>query len=90
MDRMICKKLCFILLSSQNICFGYLLELPQLGNSNKYPKHILLEVLMQYSYIISHELSPFQRRFCCIQIVIITKFVVVSSVGIKRVDCNYF
>ena len=72
------------------MCVGYLLELRQFGNSNKYPKHILLEVLMQYSYIISHELSPFQRRFRCIQIVIITNVVVVSSVSMKRVDCNYF
>ena len=26
-----------------NICFGYLLELPHLGNSNKYPKHMFYE-----------------------------------------------
>ena len=29
--------------SSSNICFGYLLELPQRGNSNKYPKHMFYE-----------------------------------------------
>ena len=29
--------------SSNNICFGYLLELPQRGNSNKYPKHMFYE-----------------------------------------------
>ena len=44
---------CFILISLQDICFGHLLELPHWGDSNKYPKHMLLEVLMQYSFIIS-------------------------------------
>ena len=48
---------------------------------------MLLEVLMQYSCINSHKLSSLERRFRDIQIVIITNFVVVSSVGIKRVDC---
>ena len=48
---------------------------------------MLLEVLMQYSGIISQNLSPLVRRFCNIQIVIITNFVAVSSVSIKRVDC---
>ena len=47
---------------------------------------MLLEVLMQYSWIFFYYLSPLKRRFCYIQIVIITKFVVVSSVGIKRFD----
>ena len=48
---------------------------------------MLLEVLMQYSCIISHLLSPTERRFRDIQIVVITNFIVVSSVDIKRVDC---
>ena len=44
MDRMICKKgLVLFLFPQWNICFGYFLELPQRGNSNKYPKHMLLE-----------------------------------------------
>ena len=55
MDRMICKKRpCFILISSQHIWFGYLLESPQWSNSNKYAKPMLLEVLMQYSCISFH------------------------------------
>ena len=29
--------------SSSNICFECLLELPQRGNSNKYPKHMFYE-----------------------------------------------
>ena len=48
---------------------------------------MLLEVSMQYSYIISHELSPLKRRFRDIQIVIITNSVVLTSVGVTRVDC---
>ena len=45
MDRLIYKKdLVLYLVFSQNICFGYLLESPQWGDSNKYPKHLLLEV----------------------------------------------
>ena len=47
---------------------------------------MLLEVLMQYSCIISQKLSPLEQRFHDIQIVIITNFVIVSNVGIKRVD----
>ena len=41
---------------------------------------------MQYSCITS-QLSPPERRFRDIQIVIITNFVIVASVFIKRVDC---
>ena len=37
--------------------------------------------------MISHQLSPFGRRFHDIQIVIITNFAVASSVGIKRINC---
>ena len=34
-----------LLKSSSNICFGYLLESPQRGDSNKYPKHMFYEEL---------------------------------------------
>ena len=50
-------------------------------------KNMLLEILMQCSCIISHSLPSLERRFRDIQIVIITNFVFVSSVGTKRVDC---
>ena len=43
--------------------------------------------LMVYSCIISHQLSPLERRVHDIQIVIVMNFLVVSSVGIRRVDC---
>ena len=90
-DRIICNiSVCFILISSSNICFGYLLESPQRGDSNRYPKHMLLEVLMQYPCIISYKLLLLERRFCDVQIVSITNFVVVSSVGIKMVNYTVF
>ena len=44
--------------------------------------------IMRYSCIISHLLSPPERSVRDIQIVIVTNFVVVSSVGIKTVDCT--
>ena len=50
MNRMICQKclqVVLFLFPHRTLCFGYLLELPQWGDSNKYPKHMLLEVLMQ-------------------------------------------
>ena len=37
------ERSCFVLISSLNICFGHLLELPYRGNSNKYPKHVSLK-----------------------------------------------
>ena len=49
---------------------------------------MLLEVLMQYSCIISQKLLPLVRRFRDIKIVIITNSVV-SSVDIKRADCTF-
>ena len=33
----------YFIISSSNICFGYLLESPQRGDSNKYPKHMFYE-----------------------------------------------
>ena len=50
MDKMICKK--DIAISSQNICFGYLLESPQAILTNI--QNMFFDVLMQYSWIISH------------------------------------
>ena len=67
MDRKICNKyLVLFLFPHRTLCFGYLL-----GDSNKYSKHMLLEVLMQFSCIISHLQSRLERRFRDIQIVII-------------------
>ena len=40
MSSMICMQSFFILMSSQNIRFGFLLESPQWGDSNKYLKRV--------------------------------------------------
>ena len=37
--------------TSSNICFGYLLESPHWGDSNKYPKHIFYEE-MRIKYVL--------------------------------------
>ena len=47
---------------------------------------MLLVVLMQYSCIMSH-LTLLERRFRDIQIVIITNFVAVMIVSMKKDDC---
>ena len=46
---------------------------------------MLSEDLMLYSCTTSPQLSPPELKFCDIQIVII--IIVVSIVGLKRVDC---
>ena len=48
---------------------------------------MLLEVLMNIPAYIFIKQSPLEQKFRAIQIVIITNFVVVASVGIKKVDC---
>ena len=84
MDRMICKKgFVLFLFLHRTLCFGYFVRI----TFNKYPKRMFLKVLIQYSWKISHKLSPLERRFRDIQIVI-TNFVIGSSVGIKRVGSN--
>ena len=67
----------------RNICSGYLLD------SNKYPRHIFLGILntalFDFSNYQDFHLELWIRS---IQIVVVTKFVGISNVGIKRVDCN--
>ena len=50
------EKLCKnIALNLQATCFGYLLELPRRGDSNKYPKYMLFEeirIKRDFSYIL--------------------------------------
>ena len=58
--------------SSRNIGFGYLLELPQRGNSNKYPKPIFYEeirIKQGLSYIL----------FCPLRIVYNSKFIIMAT-----------
>ena len=83
------KKAFFPLFTSRNICCGYLLESPHWGDSNKYPQHTFLGILNTVFLNISNYLSHLELRNRCIQIAVITNFVVISNVGIKRFDCNY-
>ena len=50
MDRLICKKdLVLLLFPHKTYVLDILLDSPQCCDSNKYPKIMLLEVLMQFS-----------------------------------------
>ena len=52
---MLCKKyLILLLVPHKTYVLDIYIESPQWGDSNIYPKHMWLEVLMQYSCIISH------------------------------------
>ena len=82
------KKLFFSLFTPRNICCGYLLKSPQRGNSDKYPQHMFLGVLNTIFLSISNYLPHFDLRNHSIQIIVITSFVVISNVGIKRVGCT--
>ena len=72
--------------SSSNICFGYLLESPQRGDSNKYPKHMFYEEARMkpgLSYI----------SFCPLRILYNSKFIIMATVlgtnavNVTRVHC---
>ena len=58
--------------SSSNICSGYLLELPQRGNSNKYPKHMFYEEIK-----IKEGLSCI--LFCPLRILYNSKFIIMAT-----------
>ena len=79
------QKHCII--SSSNICFGYLLELPQRGNSNKYPKHMFYEEIR-----IKQGLSCIS--FCPLRILQNSKFIIMATffgtnaVVVTRVHCT--
>ena len=72
--------------SSSNICFGYLLELPQRGNSNKYPKHMFCEE-------IRIKQGLFYLSFCPLKILYNWKFIIMAkslgtnAVLLTRVHC---
>ena len=61
-----------LLKSSSNICFGYLLESPQRGDSNKYPKHMFYEEIRTkqgLSYI----------QFCPLRSLKNSKFIIMAT-----------
>ena len=72
--------------SSSNICFGYLLELPQRGDSNKYQKHMLYEE-------IRIKQGLFYILFCPLRILYNSKFIIMATflgtnaVVVTRVHC---
>ena len=78
----------FPLFISRNICYGYLLESACWGDSNKYPQHMSLGVLNTVFLNISYYLPHLELKNRSIQIVLVTNFVLISNVGIKRFDCN--
>ena len=63
-------------------------KLPQQGNSNRYPQHMFLGVLNTVFFHTSNFLPHLEIMNRSIQIVIITNFVIISNVGIKRFECN--
>ena len=83
------KKLFFPMFTPRNLCCGYLLESPRRGDSNKYPQHMFLGVLNTVFLSISNYLPHLELRNRSIQIVVVTNFVVISNVDIKRFDCFF-
>ena len=73
--------------SSSNICFGYLLESPPRGDSNKYPKHMFSEEIK-----IKQGLS--YTLFCPLRILYNSKFITMATclgtnaVVVTRVHCT--
>ena len=75
------------LFTLRNICCGYLIESPLRGDSNKYPLHMFLGILNTILFNFSNNPFYHELKVRSIQIVVITSFVVISNVGIKRVVC---
>ena len=78
----------FPLFTPRNISCGYLLESARRGNSNKYPQHMLIGVLITVFLNISYYLPHLEPRNRSIRFVVIANFVVISNVGIKRFNCT--
>ena len=76
------------LFTLRNICCGYLLESPRRGDSNKCPRHMFSEILNTILSNFSNNPFHLELRNRYIQIVVITSFVVISNVGIKRIHCT--
>ena len=82
------KSLFLSLFTPRNICCVYLLESPRRGDSNKYTQHMFFGVLNTVFLNISNYLPHLEVRSRSIQIVVITNFVVLSNVDVKRLDCT--
>ena len=72
--------------SASNICFGYLLESPQRGNSNKYPKHMFYEeirIKQGLSYVSFYPLRILYNS----KFIIMATFLGTNAVIVTRVHC---
>ena len=74
--------------TSSNICFGYLLESPLWGDSNKYPKHRFwgeIRIKQGLCYISFCPLRiPYNSRFILMAI-----FLETNAVVVMRIHCKY-
>ena len=60
----------------------------KLGDSNKYPQNMFPWFIKYHIFSIPNYLPHHELKIHSIQIVFITRFVIISDVGIERVGCN--
>ena len=56
------KRMLWVLIRSdspQNVCCGYLLEVPQWGTSNEYPQHVFMEKYAKYYFLVEKKKTTF-------------------------------
>ena len=70
------------LFTLRNICCGYLSESPRRGDSNNYPRHMILAILNAILFNFSNNPIHLELKISSIQTVVI------SNVSIKTVDCT--
>ena len=76
----------FFLITPMRKCYGYLLELPQWKDFNKYLQHMILRVLNIVCLNVATNLSHLAPRIHSIQTIVIMSFVIILNVYLKRVD----
>ena len=78
----------FCIKTSSNICFGYLLESPHWGNSNKYPKHMFckeVRIKQGFSYIAFYPLRILNNS----KFIIMATSLAINAVVVTTVHCMY-
>ena len=73
--------------TSSNMCFGYLLELPHRGNSNKYPKHMFYEDIRIKQGLFYIPFYPLRILYNSNFILMATSLGT-NAVVVTRVHCN--
>ena len=69
----------YFIKTSRNICFGYLLESPQRGDSDKYPKHMFYEgIRIKQGFFLYIILSIYNSKF----------IIMATFLGNKCCRCN--